>query len=226
MPAVDQKILSEDSESTSFTALVGMAPGWQYKGPFQFATPRELFLLNGILRVRVEHGSFEVKYGGYLRLPVAPFTGMMTTGTSCRMLWMSDIRGVESNRASAAEENILFVDTDTLQWEIPWVPGPEPGLKIKLLWQDETSGAYSRLIYAEPGWKETRQEHHDCIEEVYVINGDMTMGGLGTMTGDAYIWRPPLIKHGPMHTRQGALMFIRTDGPLVNTYTEVDDKES
>ena len=84
---------------------------------------------------------------------------------------------------------------------------------------DDKSGAYSRLISADAGWIESRQEHHDCVEEVYMISGDMTMGELGTMTSGGYIWRPPLIKHGPMQTNAGGLMFIRTDGPLINHYT-------
>ena len=55
-----------------------------------------------------------------------------------------------------------------------------------------------------------------------MLTGDMTMGSLGTMTAGGYIWRPAGIKHGPMHTRAGGLMFIRTDGPLKNYYTDVD----
>lgn len=60
------------------------------------------------------------------------------------------------------------------------------------------------------------------MEEIFLVDGDMYMGEPGTMKEGGYIWRPALIKHGPMETRQGAVMFIRTDGPLVNFYTSVD----
>ncbi len=224
MPEVQRKLLSEDDTDGGFTALVLMAEGWQTAQPLVVEPAQEFFVLTGSLQIQTRKKPFDLTEGCYLRLQGGVDFSLIA-GEPCELLWMAESRLSPGTVKPAAAGSVTFVDSNTLTWETPWVKGPDPGLRIKLLWLDEDTGAYSRLIMAKPEWQELRQEHHDCIEEVYVINGDMTMGKDGEMTAGGYIWRPSQIKHGPMHTRQGGVMFIRTDGPLVNYYTSVDGEK-
>lgn len=223
-PSVRRKVLSCNPAFTAFTTLLRLEAGWNQKRLPPHAGACELFLLRGCLHMQTGEEHFELNPGGYLRFDSHQLCGAISAIAATELLYMTAI-GAEPANAAALEKalpDFTFIDSETLDWQTPWVLGPNPGLKIKLLWRSEDSGAYTRLIRAEPGWTEERQEHHDCIEEVYLLSGDMTMGKLGTMTAGGYIWRPAGIKHGPMRTRKGGLMFIRTDGPLKNYYTDVD----
>lgn len=219
-PPVGQKLLSGDDTLNAFTAAVRLKAGWHAEKLPQRQGACELFVLTGRLQMQVGEDNFDLIPGGYLRIENQRINGSIKAVVATELLYLTAI-GPEPV-SGVTDTACTFVDSKTLDWEIPWVLGPNPGLKLKLLWRSEETGAYTRLIKAEPGWSEDRQEHHDCIEEVYMLSGDMAMGSRGTMTAGGYIWRPAGIKHGPMITREGGLMFIRTDGPLKNYYTDVD----
>lgn len=223
-PPVDRKLLSRSADQTAFTALMRIGAGWQADRLPPRRSACELFVLDGELILEAAEGYFDLDGGCYLRIEGDQQDGAIKAAVDTELLYMTAIGPgrAHENEPHTARAKWTFRDSGKIEWKIPWVSGPNPGLRIKLLWRDESSGAYTRLIEAGPGWTEKRREHHGCVEEVYMLSGDMTMGALGTMTAGGYIWRPPGIKHGPMHTRGGGLMFIRTDGPLQNYYTAAD----
>ena len=59
-------------------------------------------------------------------------------------------------------------------------------------------------------------EFHDCIEEIFLIEGDIWLGNSGLMTAGSYLWRPAFITHGPFFSRTGALMLLWVPSTLVN----------
>lgn len=217
---VERKMLSRDDGTGAETVLMRLAAGWRTSGLRAAPDACELFVLHGRLQLSIGPAKVALARGGYLRIEASGLPVALEARRSTELLWLSAIGREIPAQGSTGATPFTFVDSEAVAWETPWVTGPEPGLRIKLLWRSEATGAYSRLIQAAPGWREQRLEHHDCIEEVYLIEGDMTMGALGTMGAGAYIWRPAGIKHGPMQTRRGGVMFIRTDGPLVNYYTD------
>lgn len=219
VPPIEHKMLSRDSGNGGFTALARLRPDWPSPMPMAFESAIEFFVLDGKMTIEISRESLCLESGCYLRVEKAVDIQAILARTQTTLLILTGIVEMRSSACTAGDPPYTYVDTRIMDWEIPWVKGPESGLKIKLLYMDSDCGAYSRLIAADPNWSEYRQEHHDCVEEVYMISGDMNMGDLGTMTSGGYIWRPPLIKHGPMQTKAGGLMFIRTDGPLVNHYS-------
>ena len=221
LPPLEYKLLSRDSDNGAFTALVRLESDWHLPVPVAYDTDVELFVIEGRMSVACNDDTYQLSPGGYLRIGRAVTWHDLQIHGKTKLMFMAAKKMLPTTFEKQSTGQTTYVDTEKMAWEIPWVTGPEPGLRIKLLYMDDTSGAYSRLIAADPGWTETRQEHHDCVEEVYMLSGDMTMGRLGTMTTGGYIWRPPMIKHGPMQTDEGGVMFIRTDGPLVNHYTNV-----
>ena len=36
----------------------------------------------------------------------------------------------------------------------------------------------------------------------------------------SYFWRPPYITHGPFHSETGSIMYLYSDGPLRNFFTD------
>jgi mannose-6-phosphate isomerase-like protein (cupin superfamily) len=230
LPFLKFKVLSEDTHNGAFTALTFLPHGWENHSPVAFNAAQEFFILDGQLTVTMRGVKTVMKPGCYLRVDAGVPFGPLSTWHSCRLLWMADQRLEAVNpestppwhRPEPGNDGITHVDTSQQEWEIPFVKGPDPGLMLKLLWMDPQTGAYSRLIAADKGWREDRLEHHDCVEEAYMLEGCMTMGDLGTMEKGTYFWRPPRIQHGPLHTTEGAVIFIRTDGPLHNYYTSAD----
>jgi hypothetical protein len=68
-------------------------------------------------------------------------------------------------------------------------------------------------------WREA-QLAHDCVEEMYLLGGDI-IGERGTMYEGAYFWRPPGQWHGPFGSRRGSLSLIRfVDGHHHNRWSE------
>jgi hypothetical protein len=59
-------------------------------------------------------------------------------------------------------------------------------------------------------------EFHDCVEEIYMIEGDIWLGNSGLMQEGSYFWRPPVITHGPFFSETGSLMLVWVPSSLVN----------
>ena len=111
-----------------------------------------------------------------------------------------------------ALENIFFnvVDPDD-----GFAPVPDrPGYSVRILSDDMDAGARSgrrsRLLRLEPGFRSEGAHAHDYWEELYVLEGEMTIAdgtdGEKQVTAPAYAIRAPGVMHGPVTTEQGCLM--------------------
>ena len=94
--------------------------------------------------------------------------------------------------------------------ELEWVPVktlPE-GAKECLLYRDEDSGSYSRLISFEPGFRGTEDPLlHDFDEVVYIVSGGAVNERLGCYypAGTVAVF-PAGVKHGPLHYPVGGVV--------------------
>lgn len=88
--------------------------------------------------------------------------------------------------------------------------GYPPGIKEKILagWLDEPNrkGSRSRLLRFDPGAFTTVPFEHEHWEEVYLLSGDLTVGG-ETFTANTYACRPPHVPHGPFASKNGCMLF-------------------
>jgi hypothetical protein len=99
-------------------------------------------------------------------------------------------------------------------WETP--PGYPAGIEQKILagTLDETkkTGSRTRLLRFQPGVYTTDPFVHDYWEEVYLVDGDLTVGndarGVGgeNFTAGTYACRPPGATHGPFKSNRGCLL--------------------
>lgn len=100
-------------------------------------------------------------------------------------------------------------------WAIP--AGYPPGFTQKILASDldETAktGHRSRMLRIEPGAYSPTPFVHDHWEEVFLFQGDLTVGHDGTGEGGepfeapTYAVRPAGVPHGPFMSRGGCIMF-------------------
>lgn len=100
-------------------------------------------------------------------------------------------------------------------WEVP--AGYPKGIEQKILAGslDETnkSGSRSRLLRFQPGEYTTKPFVHDYWEEVFLVQGDLTVGndekgeGGTSYAPFTYACRPPGAVHGPFKSEKGCILF-------------------
>jgi hypothetical protein len=100
-------------------------------------------------------------------------------------------------------------------WETP--AGYPPGIEQKILAGslDEKAGTGSRtrLLRFQPGVYTTDPFVHEYWEEVYLLNGDLTVGndaqgkGGEAFAPGTYACRPPGAAHGPFKSTGGCTLF-------------------
>lgn len=77
--------------------------------------------------------------------------------------------------------------------QIPWKATPTPGIDMKILMQDESSGLLTALFRWEPGTQLPLHEHVE-IEQTYVLQGSI-VDDEGEVREGNYVWRPRGNRH-------------------------------
>lgn len=99
-------------------------------------------------------------------------------------------------------------------WEVP--AGYPAGIQQKILSGalDEVNnrGTRTRLLRFQPGVYTTAPFSHDYWEEVYLMEGDLTVGNDANGEGGesfpphTYAVRPPHAPHGPFNSEKGCIL--------------------
>jgi hypothetical protein len=195
------RVLSSDDVDGSSTAIVRLPAGSTLD--FGEGTrPVELFGLRGTSTL----AGADFGPGSYAWVPALPDDGSIDVAEETLVLAMVE---PESDETRGAVE---VIDTNERRLEDHGVDGVPPGLVIKLLRVDEEKGDWTWMCAGPPGWREDRAEIHPTVEEALVLRGDVLLGERGEMSAGSYFWRPPMVRHGPMYSRGGNLIFFRTKG--------------
>ena len=101
----------------------------------------------------------------------------------------------------------MVVRTDEQQWRA----SKTPGVSVKVLRADKETGASTALVRFEAG---TRFPAHDhpAGEEIFVVEGDFTVGGERLASGD-YLYTPPGGKHAAS-TEHGCVVLVTLPKPV------------
>lgn len=116
----------------------------------------------------------------------------------------------------ARKPHLEFFPVDMAEgWETP--PGYKPGFMQKILASDLDEvgkhGSRSRLLRLAPGTFSEKPFIHDHWEEVFLVEGDLTVGndehgnGGTVFRAPTYACRPPGVYHGPFKSEKGCLLF-------------------
>jgi len=100
-------------------------------------------------------------------------------------------------------------------WFTP--PGYPDGIQEKTLSsdldEDRKTGSRTRLLRFEPGVFTTAPFVHDHWEEVFLVEGDLTVGndengkGGESFKAFTYACRPPGVFHGPFKSEGGCILY-------------------
>jgi hypothetical protein len=197
------RILSRDEDTGAFSAVLRLPPGYR-RHAGHLSTESELLLLEGSLRIGGEvRGSDQEAWS----------TEGGATLLFCARGGSPDLR---PGPGSEAAESPVRHDTERMDWMVSPVPGPPEGMVLKILRHVEATGEMTALCSSVPSYDYPMLEFHDCVEEIYLIEGDIWLGNSGLMTGGSYLWRPPFVTHGPFFSQTGALMLVWVPSTLVN----------
>jgi hypothetical protein len=85
----------------------------------------------------------------------------------------------------------------------------EPNIHEMILNSDPSTGRRTLLQRHQPGSLNAKQSLHTYIEEIFIVEGDLTDTNLKETFGKGfYAYRKPGMVHGPFASEGGCLMFI------------------
>lgn len=108
--------------------------------------------------------------------------------------------------STGAPRRARFVRHDETDWQFS-----APGVAKKVLRSDDETGEQALLLRFEPG--ATYPLHnHPGREEIYMLEGDLRVGGHDMRPGD-YLYTPPEGKHD-VSTMNGCIVFLTLAKPI------------
>jgi anti-sigma factor ChrR (cupin superfamily) len=110
-----------------------------------------------------------------------------------------------------------FVDIAAL----PWMKTAYPGVEVKTLLVDRTSGLLTVLLKMGPNVKLPDHEHV-LIEQTYLLEGSLICGE-GKVTAGNFVWRPAGSRHEAWAGPEGNLSVAMFQLP--NKFFQADGRE-
>jgi hypothetical protein len=195
-----RRLLSQDDETRASTAVLDCPAGWT-TGLLGAEALLEVLVVDGELDVAGE----TLPRTGYIRVERGLDVGGLAAPRGAQLLVMED------PAAEPRGEDPIVLDAGKLPWTSSKHGGPA-GIANKELWAAGPKGPVTKLIANVPLYW-SGPEFHECVEEFYVLQGDVT-GRAGTMTAGAYVWRLPYMNHGPYWSEGGLALLLRGHGEL------------
>lgn len=225
-----QRNLSYDEEDGSVSAKIHFQGLWTRPAGVHKAQT-EWYVLSGEVKI----GDEVLTEGGYWCTPPGVLCPELEVQDGTEILYFREYGTWEFYEASEdrdfvrEDQKLVIKHSNLMEW-IPVEIGspmdfsaggtPVPGLFIKLLFRDEKTEFYTRLIKAKPGWVEHPLAHHPCYEEAYTLEGSFEFN-FGEQWPGVYFFRPALVRHGDFVSGpEGTTWLLRCDGRLVDWYTE------
>jgi hypothetical protein len=119
-----------------------------------------------------------------------------------------------------SRSSVYVADLDALEWTplgevIPDYPKESLDAvraEAKLLNEDPDTGAFTMVVKLPPGAAEATRGSHSCDEEMFLLEGDLTIDG-ESFHAPAYWFFPAGTIHGDSHTESGAVVIEAFTGP-------------
>lgn len=208
VPGTRTRLLSHDTETGAMTMINRYPAGTAIRASYALDIDKEFYVLRGEMRIN------EVDYraGDYAYMPAGFERRSTYFSSECDVLTFYE--GKSGQGSGELVER-------TCTREVAWGEASDPNvasaqIKRLVLRPDTPSGERTwmlRLKTDEP-FEIRGTERHPCVEEMYLLDGDIHMC-TGVLTAGAYFWRPPHIEHGPTGSRAGfTALFRAKEGPF------------
>ena len=220
------KILSRDAGTGACSVLWRLPPGTQ-PPPFCLAALAEVFVLDGAFRLQGADYGLDC----YTALPAGmPWWDLRSAAGAVLLAFFAQKpRAVPADEGPGTHDAALHVpriDTHRTPWTSHDIDPSVQFLRLTHKVLRDVPATGERTIFLAMGaqthpkdWHEA-QLRHDCVEEMYLLGGDIIFER-GTIYEGGYFWRPPRIWHGPFGSRRGSLSIIRfADGRHANEWGE------
>lgn len=146
------RVLSRDPADGAMTCLWRIPPGWSQPTPFALAADEELFLLEGSLDEDTQHlrrGSYRFRPRGHRHPPLASREGALLLA-----MWSAVPRHHDCDSiAHGGSLEVPWLDTRAMPERPTPVEGTVPGIQVRILRQDASSGGMTLIVAIPPGWK-------------------------------------------------------------------------
>jgi len=221
-PGAEIKLLSSDRATSACTVIIRYPEGWSMADSHYLKCDEELYVLDGSIKIN------ELSYekGDYAYLPAGFERTMMSSPSGCAVMTFYEgkhraIVGAAPEEHCNADKLIRKMQTAQIDWRgagDETIASPDVGLKV--LRFDPDTGERTWILKIDVPSSQPFEingvEKHPCVEETFLLEGDMSMT-MGVMLTGSYFWRPPNIEHGPMGTRAGFLGLFRCKGGPLTT---------
>jgi hypothetical protein len=223
------KILSRDPVNGACTLLWRLSAR-SSPDPFRLAALAELYVLDGDVQIDGQHcglDGYTVRPAGMPWRIVAGEDGAVLLAFMDREPAAAVAALTAADAAWDADLYIAPIDTHRMPWTSHDIDPSVQFLRLthKVLRHRPVTGEKTLLLstgaQTHPrDWAEA-QLRHDCVEEMYLLGGDI-IGERGTIYEGGYFWRPPRLWHGPFGSRRGSLSLIRfAEGQHANEWGAV-----
>jgi len=95
----------------------------------------------------------------------------------------------------------------------PWVPGPYPGVELKVLHTNEETGGMTVLRRFKAGTTVPAHKHPETNEWAYILSGIWEESGKSYTEGTIF-FAPLGVRHGPHVAKTEVISLTVFDGPL------------
>jgi hypothetical protein len=210
---IETKTLSSDAASGACSLLLRIPVG-KRAADFVLTAQSEWFVLDGEFQLDGETFGLDC----YTCLPAWWPLRDFASGGAVVLAFFASLPGAEAHSVATPQPDVSLrvprIDTHNTPWTSHDIDPSVQFLRLshKVLRQHPTTGERTILLatgaQTHPAeWREA-QLRHDCVEEMYLLGGDI-IGERGVMYEGAYFWRPGGIWHGPFGSRRGSLSIIR-----------------
>ena len=227
-PGAECKVLSADTETQAITALYRYPAGWRIDRPHHLTCDEEFYVIVGELAV----GGVTYRPGDYAFLPAGMPRPEMSSDKGAVVLTFFEgpqkcVHGEAPGDLYDPARLIARIPTAEMPWDGPSDPviaATMQNVGKKALRRDPKTGDSTWMLHTgadDPAkLTQARIEVHPVVEEVFLLDGEITMN-MGTMRRGGYFWRPPGIPHGPFGTKDGLTGFFRCKGgPLTTSWSD------
>lgn len=210
-------LMSKDKVSGALTYVIEFPAGWQSRFDAKEAS-LEFFVLSGNLTMNGD----EVGSGGYIHLP--QLLGGAELGSRTGATAFAFYNPNMPSFAYPVTRNRTIKS-----WQGEWInsmPGahgvmhkslrqPDPVPHPTLEGFDGGPGGFLKFMYISPGMiAEQEHVHHECFEEIILLQGDVLLVNEGQMGIGSVVCHPQEWYHAPFYSKSGALILVHTDSPM------------
>ena len=210
-------LMSRDTNSGALTYLLELPANWQSRFDANEAS-LEFFVLDGNLSFNGE----EVGAAGYVQIAQLQGGGELRSGSGATVYAFY-------NPDMPCFPYPLTRNRTLKSWQGEWInsmPGahgvmhkslrqPDPVPHSTLEGFDGGPGGFLKMMYIAPGMVAAQEHvHHECFEEIILLQGDVLLVNEGQMGIGSVVCHPQEWYHAPFASRAGALILVHTDAPM------------